>query len=257
MMRANFIAALVLLIPAWLTLPLERRIHAERARLKYGGARVSLEFRDRIGQGMAIGLLAGFRGVVADFLWIQSHSYWERKEWLRQYRNIELVTLLQPQAILFWDLGQWHMAWNIAYAVRTDPRNRTQAEGIKREREWHERARQFLQRGIENVPHRHELYFMMGWLYQEKFKEPCNAAKYYGIAMQFEDAPGYIARLYPRALERCGDAEAAYQHWKWLWSQDHTKVRQLWHIVEREIRRLEDQLSIPEAERVFPKQPEP
>ena len=101
---------------------------------------------------MAIALLAGFRGVVADFVWIQSHGYWEKKEWLRQYRDMEVVAMLQPLSTLFWDTGAWHMAWNIGYAVSVDPSNRTAAEGIKRQREWWDKARDFLQQGIENVP---------------------------------------------------------------------------------------------------------
>ena len=86
------------------------------------------------------------RGIVADFMWINGHDYWEKKEWLRQYRNIEVVAALQPQAVMFWDLGQWHMAWNIGYGVLSDPKNRTKAEGLKREHEWHEKAREFLER---------------------------------------------------------------------------------------------------------------
>lgn len=251
-MQIKLMVALVLWAPALFTAPLERRIHAERARLKYGGARVSLEMRDRIGQGMAIALLAGFRGVVADFLWIQSHGFWERREWLRQYRNIELVTTLQPQSILFWDIGQWHMAWNIAYAARTDPNNRTQAEGIKRERQWHERAAAFLQRGIENVPNRYELYFMMGWLYYDKFKDNCAAAEYLARACEFQDAPQYVQRLYPRALEKCGRLQEAYERWKALWAMDRATVQQAWGVIEREIRRLEHELNIPQQQRVFP-----
>ena len=243
-------------------LPMENSIRDQRLRLKYGGGRVTFELREAIGQNLAIALLAGLRGVVADFIWIQSHGFWEKKEWLRQYRDMEIVATLQPQSILFWDLGSWHMAWNIGYGALSDPQNRTKAEGIKREREWHEKARDFLAHGIENVPNHYDLYFYMGWLYYEKLSQDCDAppcqeaqcraAEYFQKAASFPEAPQYVTRMYPRALEKCGDYRAAYEEWKRLWFQDHTKVEQLWSVIEREIRQLENRLNIPSDERVFP-----
>ena len=56
-----------------------------------------------------------------------------------------------------------------------------------------------------------------------------------------------------RAREKCGDLKGAYAYWVDLWSQDDTKVNQDWHIIEREIRQLEDKLSTPNNQRVFPK----
>jgi hypothetical protein len=252
-MRRTLTVAVVLVAPAVLLMPLEYRIHKERAHLKYGGARMTQQVRDRIGQGMAIALLAGFRGVVADFAWIQSHGFWERREWMRQYRNMELVTALQPQSVMFWELGAWHMAWNTGYAVRTDPKNRNAAEGIKREREWQERARDFLSRGVANIPNRYELYFALGWLYVQKLNDPCNAAKYFGLAAGFQNTPPYVARMQARAMEKCGQLRAAYEYWKELSKQPE----QAQSIIERELKRLEDQLNLPDTERLFPRQETP
>lgn len=261
-MGIKILVAILLLVAGLVLQPLENSISAERARLKYGGPPVSIELREAIGQDLAIGLLAGMRGVVADFLWINSHDYWEKKEWLRQYRNIEIVSTLQPQSVLFWDLGQWHMAWNIGYGVLSDPKNRTKAEGIKREREWHEKAREFLQKGIENVPNRYDLYFTMGWLYYEKLSKDCEqppcreafckAAEYFGKAASFPEAPQFVPRFYARALEKCGRPDEAYAEWKRLWFLDHSKVQQSWNIIEREIRDLENQLRVPNEARLFP-----
>ncbi len=263
-MRMKLIAALLLVSPALFLMPLERHIHAERVRMKYGGPAVPLKLRDRIGQGMAIGLLAGFRGVVADFVWIGAHDYWEKKEWLREYRNIEVATTLQPQSITFWDLGSWHLAWNIGHAVRTDTNNLTKAQGLKREREWHIKARDFLERGIENVPNQYDLYFRLGWLYAQKFpgtahcgadeqcqrEAHCKAALYMKKAAEFKEAPTYTGRLYANELERCGDKMASYEYWKYLWNQSRSTPGQLWTVVERNVKRLEDELKIPEDQRV-------
>ena len=252
-MRAHVIALLILVVPALALAPLESRIHRERNQLKYGSTRVALTLPERISQNAWIALLAGFRGVVADFVWIQGHQYWETKQWLRQYRLIETSVMLQPQSILFWDMGAWHMAWNIGYAEKVDTNNVTQAQGLTRERVWHEHAEAFLKRGIENIPNRYDLYFKMAWLYQQKFKDHCRAAEYYAKAIAFPNAPAYLVRIHARAVEQCGDLRGAYAEWLNLWTQDHSKVDQAWNIVEREIKRLEDLLDIPESQRVFPK----
>jgi hypothetical protein len=209
-MRNKLIALLLVVVPAWLLMPLANQIRAERLQLKYGGAHINRQLRLEMGQGMAIALLAGFRGVVADFLWIQSHGFWERKEWLRQYRNMEMVVTLQPQSALFWDASAWHMAWNIGYAVTVDPANRTQAEGLKRQREWWDRAANLLLRGIDNLPNRYDLYFALAWLYSEKYKDSCQAAVYYAKATEFKEAPAYVTRMRVRSEEKCGEAGLAY-----------------------------------------------
>jgi hypothetical protein len=252
-MRAKLIALLLVVVPAWLMVPLTDRIHEQRRELKYGGAFVNRKLRLDLGQGLAIGLLAGFRGVVADFVWIQSHGFWEKREWLRQYRDMKVVVTLQPQSTLFWDTGAWHMAWNIGYAASVETNVYTQAQAIQRQREWWERAESFLKEGIENVPNRYDLYFSLAWLYDQKFKDYCLAADYFGKAMSFPDAPAYIARVHARAQEKCGDIRGAYAYWLDLWTQDHTKVDQNWSIVERELKRLEDKLNMPNDARVFPK----
>jgi hypothetical protein len=258
-MKTKLIALLMLVGPAWLLMPVEDRIHATQAQLRYGGPPPTMDLRVMAGQTMAMAVLAGFRGIVADFLWIRAHGYWEQREWLRQYQSMQLVTTLQPQAVTFWDLAAWHMGWNIAYAARTDPTNRTEAEGIKREREWHERARQFLEIGIANNPNRYELYFSLGVLYKDKFASPanpepyCQAAELFLKAWEFEHTPTFVSRQAAFMLERCGKHREAYEFWKTLWA-DRDRPQQLPTVIERQIRELEQRLQIPNDQRVFPLQ---
>src|SRR5260221_10806149 len=103
-MQVKILIAVLLLASGLVLLPLENSVRAERTRLKYGGARVSIQLREAIGQNLAIALLAGMRGIVADFMWINGHDYWEEKERLPQYQKIEVVAALQPQAVKFFDL---------------------------------------------------------------------------------------------------------------------------------------------------------
>jgi hypothetical protein len=144
------------------------------------------------------------------------------------------------------------MAYNIGYAERVDTNNYTQAQGIKRERVWHDRARDFLRRGIENIPHRYELYFKLGWLYWHKHRDAASAAQEFRRAAQFPDAPTYVGRMYARAVEQAGDLGAAYEYWRRIWFLDHQQVNHPWPVVEREIKRLEEKLQVPADQRLFP-----
>jgi len=252
-MRGILWAIVMLLTASWVTLPLQSKIERQRLRLKFGGAPVTREMRDVMGQGMLIGVLAGFRGVVANFVWISSHGDWEKKRWFQQYNKMQVATMLQPRSVLFWDVGAWHMAWNIGYAERTDPRHRTLAEGMKREMLWHERARRFLIRGIQNLPNRYELYFKLGWLYEQKFKDPCLAAEQYAIAAQFTNAPAFIARMHCRNLAACGRLNEAYECWKRLWFDPAQTNHVSRSILAREIRKLEDEMNLSDSQRFFPR----
>ncbi|MCS7048738.1 MAG: hypothetical protein NZ483_05540 [Verrucomicrobiae bacterium] len=235
--------------------PLENRISAHRAELQRGGLQITADIRERIGQGMAIGLLAGFRGVVADFLWINNHGYWERYEWIRMYRNMELCTTLQPRAITFWDIGSWHMAWNISYAASIDPANRTRTEALKREREWIEAGRAFLEEGTKHNADRWELFHALGMLHWQKRKDQCAARDAFRQAAAFPNAPSYTLRMYVRRVEMCDGPEAAYRLWKEYWRNGNPEPRNdgidLRGAIARELRRLEEQLDIPVADRLI------
>ena len=172
-MRSRWLAAVLLVAPGCLLAPLQDRILAERHALQYGGVPVTRELRDQIGQGLAIALLAGFRGLAADFVWIRGHDYWEHQQWFKQTECIENAVKLQPQSVFFWDVGAWHMAFNISWAERTATNNATTADGIQRERLWHDRGRKFLERGLQNIPNQYELYYKLGWLYFLKLSRDC------------------------------------------------------------------------------------
>ena len=199
-------------------------------------------------------LLAGFRGVVADFLWIQNAGYFRKTNGCRCTEH-ELVTTLQPQSAKFWEQGAWHMAWNIAYSVTKDPKN-DNAQGIRREREWHQKARDFLLRGIENIP-KPDLYFALAWLYLDKYKEPCQALDAYtrrhARVRRSISRPAWIVGRSKRG--RCKNAAT---------SRELTSIgRKMWNIdhpgrtsVERD--RAQHQtigrhFNIPEEERVSPR----
>jgi len=55
-----------------------------------------------LGQGLIVGVLGGFRAVMADFLWIRTNTIWERRDRVKLDAMVRLVTTLDPRPELFW-----------------------------------------------------------------------------------------------------------------------------------------------------------
>ena len=55
-----------------------------------------------LGQGLVIGVLGGFRTIVADFAWLQLNHHWEKRDQLKVEALIWLVTNLDPRPDFFW-----------------------------------------------------------------------------------------------------------------------------------------------------------
>ncbi len=68
-------------------------------------------------------VLAGFRGIAADLLWLNIENYWHSGQHYKMLPLFEAVTFLQPQFITPWAVGGWHMSYNVFADVgrRRDP----------------------------------------------------------------------------------------------------------------------------------------
>ncbi len=247
-LRGVALAGLLLAVGAAAKLPVELSLAAEQARLRYGGARMTREIRDQIGQGAALALLSGFRGPVADFLWIAAHGAWEKKEWARMRALFELVCTLQPRSVVFWEMSAWHLAWNVSHAALYDSDEPRLARRVKAQRDWILAGRAMLERGVENIPDRYELWFQLGFLLDQKLRDSSGAAEAYRRAAGFVDAPAYIQRNVGYKLEEAGRLEEAYAWWRDLWRRYPDKSGpkfMMWDKVEERMRKLEKRLGLP------------
>lgn len=232
----------------------EQRLQTEREQLRYHGVIINQAVREQVGQGMMLALLSGFRGVVADFTWLGVTAAWEDKEWFKLKNLIDLTTTLQPRSIMFWEMGGWHLAWNVSQSKRNDPKEPMEARRIKEERFWIEEGRKLFARGAENNPEQYRLWFQLAWIYEQKLKNYREAAVYYRKAAEFPGAPIYLERFAGYALEKAGEDQQAYEYWKQLWARPmpHTDPQRAWDKIEKKIRDLENKLKIPREKRVFP-----
>lgn len=230
-------------------LPVEHQLTQQHRAAFFKGSEFSLGLRQQIGQLAFVAALSGFRSLVADFLWVQAHSAWERTEWGRMALIFNNVTALQPRAVRFWDMAAWHMAWNASVAARENPKQPREALRIKAQREYFELGRDFLLRGIENNPDRYQLHERLGALYREKFNDHLRAAEQYAIAEKLPDAPEYLKRFAAYSLAQApGHEREAYERLRALYEmgpQERLPSLLKW------LQELQEKLNIPMEQRVY------
>ena len=248
-MKTKVLALLVILLFGAIRLRFEQRLTEEHRALYFHSAQLNLDLRQRLGQMGFLAALSGFRALVADILWIEAHSAWERTEWGRMALLFDTVTSLQPRAVLFWDMAAWHMAWNASASALYNEEQPREALRIKAQREYFKLGEDFLLRGLQNNPDKPTLYEKLGFLYQMKFEDPCRAAEYYAKAATFPSALPYVKRLAAFQLAECpGHEREAYEKLVALYKMgpdEHVPT------LFTKLKELQEKLDIPAEQRIY------
>ena len=105
MKKQYLLVAAILLAFGWLKLRFEERLARENRAAFFHGATLDLGLRQQIGQSAYLAALSGFRAPVADYLWIEANTVWERTEWGRLTLLLNNVVTLQPRSVMFWDMA--------------------------------------------------------------------------------------------------------------------------------------------------------
>ena len=253
--RALFVA-LILALWAPVKIVWELRIAREQDQLRYQGITLTRQLRDQLSQGLSIGVLSGMGNVVADFVWLQVSVAWENEQWFRMGSLINLCTALQPRFITFWDIGAWELAWNASVAARNDLSLPNDLRREKASRYWIDQGLAIFKRGIENNPQSWRLRADTGSLYEQRLGDYRTAAYYYGEAAKLPGSPTFYERFPAIMYGYAGDDGDSYEAWKALWERltpaQRAEPNHEGDRIEKEIRRLEQKLSIPKEKRVFP-----
>jgi tetratricopeptide (TPR) repeat protein len=258
-LRLRRAALIALLLGLWAPVKIlwERDIGKQQDDLRYHGFVMDRRLRDDLGQGLTIGVLSGMRSVVADMVWLQVTTAWEKEEWFKMGGLINLCTALQPRAPIFWDMGGWELAWNASVAAMNDKNQPNELRRIKNSRFWIDKGMDIYQRGIENNPQYWRLWNSMANLYQQRLKDYKTAAYYYQKASELPNAPVYLERFPAIMYHMAGDDKASYEAWTALWNR-LTPAQRLepQHFAGKNnaevLRQIEEKLSIPKEKRVFP-----
>jgi len=235
-----------LLILAWgaCKLPWEIRMTRQQRMATVGfTGPTAVAVREKLGQGLVLAALGGFRGLAANALMLEAHAAWEEQQWVRVRSALELATLLQPRVALFWDLASWHLAWNAAVAAERYGGQSSETKRRIEARKWTEAGRELLERGTKAIPEKSLLFQRLGDLYWQRLEDYQAAAACYQEALTKGDAPPYLERFVGYALEKAGDSAGALAYFRRLrlsMGNPPDPARKP-EIVDREIERLQSQ----------------
>lgn len=200
----------------------------------------AVAIREKVGQGLILAALGGFRGLAANALMLQAHGAWEEQQWVRVRSSLELATVLQPRVAAFWDLAAWHLAWNAAVAAERYSGESSETRRRIEARRWVEAGRELLERGTKAVPEKSLLFQRLGDLYWQRLGDYQAAAECYREALQKGDAPPYLERFVGYALDKAGDKAGALAYFEKLRQEvgNQTNSPRRPEVLDREIKRL-------------------
>lgn len=250
MSRAVSLTFGTLLILGWgaLKLPWEVRMTREQRQATVGfSGPTAVAVREKLGQGLALAALGGFRGLAANALMLEAHDAWENQQWVRVRSALEMAVVLQPRVALFWDLGSWHMAWNAAVAAEQSISEPSETRKRIEAKKWVEAGRAMLERGTRAVPEKALLFQRLGDLYWQRLGNYQAAASCYREALTKPDAPAYLERFVGYALDKAGDKQGALRYFRELRKSmgNPADAQRKPEVVDREIQRLERETARP------------
>ncbi|MBC8010169.1 MAG: hypothetical protein H7067_08730 [Burkholderiales bacterium] len=209
--------------------------------------------KDALGQGVTVGLLGGFRAIVADLFWIRTNSIWETNDLAGTEISIRLVTAIDPRPLYFWMNGSRMIAydmpnWRIDAAGGYDK----VPEAVKRrfDEEQSGKAIKYLEGGIGFHPQDPLMVLEIANVHLNRLKDVETASRYYLQASKMPDAPYYAARIYGELLRRLGRNAEAYAFLKELFpTLPKDDLMAQTNVVLDRIRELEGELEIPVTQR--------
>jgi hypothetical protein len=210
-------------------------------------AALPLDLREKIGQSAFVAVLGGFRSVVADLLFIDAYSAWERTDWAQLLLRLRQATELQPRATLFWEMAGWHMAWNAGTAALEDE-SKSPATRRRLQSEYLKLGEDFLVRGAAHNPEKPELYEALARLYRDKFHDHARAAENFEKASRLPGHASYDERFSAYELSYCeGREREAYDRLHALYQRGEKE--RLPRLINQ-LRSMEEHLNLPANERI-------
>lgn len=217
--------------------------------VKSGQAELNLkDIEGSLGQGLVVGVLGGFRAIMADFLWIRVNTIWERRDRTKLDAMVRLVTTLDPRQGFFWlngarmiayDVPHWRIAEEGGYSAvpqsRQDEINREQAE----------QAFVFLANAREFHPENPKLVIEVAQIYLNRLKDLPNAAEWFLKTSKMPDAPYFAGRIYAELLRRQGLDREAYDYLRELYLELPDDPYAQKNIILERIKTLEETLEVP------------
>ncbi len=221
--------------------------------VKAGQTEMNLEeLEGALGQGLVIGMLGGFRAIIADFLWIRTNTIWETRDRVKLDAMIHLVTTIDPRPDFFWINGARMIAYDVPNWRIKEGGGYFKLPTIQQQQIDQEQAEQafdLLEKARKFHPEKAKFCLEIGQIYMNRLKDNMRAAEWFLLASQKPDAPYYAARVYVELLRREGKNEEAYAFLKKLYRELPDQPLAQKPVVLNRIREVEIVLKVPVWER--------
>lgn len=114
--------------------------------------------------------LGGFRGIIANALWIRSNELEEQGKYFEAMQLADWITKLQPRLVQVWTVQAWNMAYNISVKF-TAPEDKWR---------WVKAGTELLRdEGLRYNPDEALLYRELAWFFQHKMGHYLDSAHMY------------------------------------------------------------------------------
>ena len=152
-------------------LPLERSMMADFRETGLMRTEIDIDTRDKIDQTSSAVVLGGLRTLVATFLNLRAHVFFEQQRWDELEETYVTIVDLAPNTRYYWESGAWHLSYNAASYYLHD----SDMPSLRRKESWRSfihRGRTFLERGIRNNPEDWSLHASLAHMLRDPNKLP-------------------------------------------------------------------------------------
>jgi hypothetical protein len=148
--------------------------------------------------------LGGFRGLLADGLWLRAAYLQDEGRYFELLQLSGWIAKLQPHCAEVWTFHAWNMAYNLSAAM-SDPADRWR---------WVQNGIRLLRDdGLVMNPTDPDLYFELGWLFQNKIGHPLDSAHLYYKRQWAADMTAALGGPRPDYARLTRDSAGSRQLW--------------------------------------------
>lgn len=158
-----------------------------------------------LGQGLVLGVLGGFRAMVADLLYIRAYMAWEKKDLGSLETLLPMVVAIDPRPYFFWGEGALMLGFDTpVWLIRQQGGIHQVPEGVQ-QRLFHQQANRalgFLEKAERWHDQNPRWYQDQAHLHWHRLGDRAAAASLYQEAATLPDSPFGMARIYGILMEQ-------------------------------------------------------
>lgn len=124
----------------------------------------------QLGQTGAAVALGGLRSLMASIWNLKAFNHFEDLDWIKLEESYDIVTTLQPQTVLYWKTGAWHLHTNASVYYNENADLSPMRQSQMRQK-YIKKGSAFLEAGITQNPDQWKLHLELARLWSDSYKK--------------------------------------------------------------------------------------